>query len=346
MLPFLVVLAVAPVATWALTATVRRYALARGVLDVPGARSSHARVTPRGGGLAIAAVVLGGVAVLAGTGALATPAATALLGGGALVALVGWVDDIRDLAPQLRALTHLLAGAWAVWWLGAPAAVTVAGVTLPLGLAGAVLAVLAVGWCINFYNFMDGIDGLAAGQAATTGVFAGVMLFAADGGLALVALLTAAAGVGFLVWNWQPARIFMGDVGSGLLGYIFACLALATHNAGTLPVGVWLLLLGVFVFDTTVTLVRRVARGEKWYAAHRKHAYQRVVQAGASHAQVTAGILALNGVLGALAVAGWWLPRLLDAAVLAGMVLLTVLYVVVERRMPMPRGAVTAPLQQ
>jgi Fuc2NAc and GlcNAc transferase len=154
-----------------------------------------------------------------------------------------------------------------------------------------------------------------------------------------VAFAIAAASGGFLAWNWAPAKIFMGDVGSGLLGFLFGTLAVASERAGGVPLLLWVLLLGVFVFDATVTLLRRVVRGERWYDAHRSHAYQRAVRAGWTHARVSSAVLLLTAVLGGLAAAASRRPGLALPGFLAGMALLAVVYLFVERRNPMHGGA-------
>jgi Fuc2NAc and GlcNAc transferase len=217
-----------------------------------------------------------------------------------------------------------VAAAWAVAWSwGEPS-------------PSAILGAVGIVWAINLYNFMDGIDGLAAVEAVSVGTIAGALLLAAGStALATVTLLVAAASGGFLGWNWAPARIFMGDVGSGFLGYTFGTLALLSHRSGAVPLTLWLLVMGVFLFDATLTLLRRIARTERWYQAHRSHAYQRLVQAGSSHARVTTLALLVNLGLGALA----WLAQSgcfsVTAAALGGIVMLAVLYLAIERRRPM-----------
>ncbi len=311
-----------------LTGMVRAYALRSALLDVPNERSLHRTPTPRGGGAAIVVVTLAALATLAASGTIPARVAWALGPGGALVAAVGWLDDRRNVSAPVRAVVHALAAAWAVAWTwGEPS-------------PGVILGALGIVWAVNLYNFMDGIDGLAAAEAVSVGAMAGALLLAAgDGALAAVSLLVAAASLGFLGWNWAPARIFMGDVGSGFLGYAFGTLALLSHRSGTLSLALWLLLMGVFLFDATITLLRRMARGERWYQAHRSHAYQRLVQAGRSHARVTTLAVSVNLGLGALA----WLAQQgrlsMSAAALAGTVALTVLYLAIERRRPMYTAA-------
>jgi len=164
-----------------------------------------------------------------------------------------------------------------------------------------VLVVIAIVWMINLYNFMDGIDGIAGTEAITILGAAAIFLWVQNSGLAAVCLLIIAAVLGFLIWNWPPAKVFMGDVGSGFLGFVFAVLAIWSENSGAVPLLIWLLLLGVFIVDATVTLVKRMAGGEKLYEAHRSHVYQLAVQAGYSHKQVTLTVLLINIMLGIVA---------------------------------------------
>ncbi len=318
-----------------LSALVRRWALSHALLDIPNERSSHSVPTPRGGGLAIAVVVLAGIAILERLHLIIPRIAIGLVGGGLLVAVVGWLDDRHEVRPWLRIVAHVAAAAWTVAWLGGMPNLTINAGAVHLGIGGTLLAMLGIVWLTNLYNFMDGIDGLAAAEAFVV-ASAGALLLATRGApLALVALLVAAAAAGFLVWNWPPARLFMGDVGSGFLGYAFGGLALATENARALPALLWLVLLGPFFVDATVTLLRRMGRGERWYAGHRMHAYQRAVQAGWSHRQVT---LLVAGLSVALATAALlvvrehsWLGYLVMGAAGA----LVALYLAVERCCPM-----------
>lgn len=320
-----------------LSAAMLRYARSRALLDVPTARSSHTRPTPRGGGLGMVLVVLAAVFLLMAAGRLPTPTGIALLGGGALVAAIGWLDDLKSISAAARLAAHSVAALWAVAWLGGMPTLTVGIEAVRLDAAGGVLAVLGVVWATNLYNFMDGIDGLAAGEAASVGLVGAMLLAPRQPALAAVAATVMGAAAGFLPWNWQPARIFMGDVGSGFLGFTLASLAVASEKAGAVPALVWLLLLGIFFADATITLIRRMVRRERWYAAHRGHAYQRATQAGWSHGRVTTAVLALNAVLAGLAWVGLVRPRLLPALLLLAGALLGGIYVLVERQRPMSR---------
>jgi len=324
-------------AAWGLTGMVRHYARNR-LLDHPNERSSHTNPTPKGGGLAVVAAFVAAGIVLAVAGVVETRVAIAVLGGTAAISLLGWIDDHRYLPNRLRFAFHLLAGVWAMAWLrGLPVVHFGGGVEVRVGLLGSLLGVVGIVWAINLYNFMDGIDGLAAGEAASVGLAAAVLLWLLRApGLAALSLLLAAAAAGFLVWNWHPARIFMGDVGSGALGYAFGALAAASERAGAIPAVVWLLLLGVFFGDATLTVVRRLLRREPIFKAHRSHAYQRAPQAGLTHARVAATVLLLNAVLALLAAAALFRPRLFLPALGAAVVVLLVPYLRVERAVPQP----------
>jgi Fuc2NAc and GlcNAc transferase len=329
-----------------LSPAVLRYARFHSLLDVPSERSSHTQPTPRGGGLGIVLVVLSGLAVLTGLGRLDLSTGTAMLGGGALVAVVGWLDDVRGVPAKGRLVAHTAAAVWAVSWLGGMPELTVGTDGFHLGAAGGAAAVLVVVWGINLYNFMDGVDGLAAGEAASVGLAAAGLLAARNPPLAAVAVTVAGAAAGFLPLNWQRARIFMGDVGSGFVGFILATLAVVSENSGAMPALVWLLLVGVFFADATITLVRRMLRRERWYAPHRVHAYQRAVQGGWSHARVASFVLVLNGGLALLA----WLcvrqPELVPRMLLVTGAGLGSIYLAVERWRPMPPECGTASMEK
>lgn len=277
------------------TAAMRRYALACGVIDVPNERSSHVVPTPRGGGVAfVVAITIGAAAVLAAARDADLLRWCAWLVGGSVVTFAGFVDDRRGLQPSTRLMAHALAAVPLAVLTGLP--VTVAGHTLDLGLAGVVVAWLAVIWSVNAFNFMDGTDGIAAGQATFVCACAGVLaaVSGAPHASALAPALCAAGAAGFLAWNLPPARIFMGDAGSGFLGFTIAALALVTAAAGGPSVWVWLILHALFIADATVTLLVRAARRQRLHVAHRSHAYQRLARRWGSHARVLGAYSAVN----------------------------------------------------
>lgn len=324
------------VAALLLTTFIREYALRHRILDIPNERSSHEAPTPRGGGLAIAVVMIVALIVLWLAGVVPARLAAALTVGGAAIAALGWIDDKHGLAALPRGLVQLGAAIVAVVLLGGVPVIHIGEFALRVGLAGSLLAVVLIVWFTNLYNFMDGIDGLAAGEAVSVGLIAALLLWNVSAPLAIVAGVMAASSAGYLVWNWPPAKIFMGDSGSGLLGYSFAVLALASENAGALPTLWWIVLLGAFTFDATITLVRRVLQGKAIYQAHRDHAYQRLVRYGRTHRAVTSAVLALNIVLAALAWAGWRASTPVALAIVTfALILLAAPYLWVERRLPM-----------
>jgi Fuc2NAc and GlcNAc transferase len=292
----LVFLAATLVATLLLTAWLRRFALSRRMVDVPNARSSHAVPTPRGGGVAIVLVVLAALPLLEGRGMLPVATLWALLGGGALVGLIGWLDDHGNVAARWRLLAHSAAALWALAWLGGLMPLPVFGTVVDFGWVGHALAFLYLVWLINLYNFMDGIDGIAGIEAVTV-CLGGVLLFRLSSVGAdewMVPLLLASAVSGFLVWNFPRARIFMGDAGSGFVGLMLGLLSL---RAGWLTPELfwgWVILLGVFVVDATTTLLRRLVRGERVYEAHCSHAYQRESRRLGSHVPVSLAIGGIN----------------------------------------------------
>lgn len=292
--------AIAALVTSALTAEAfRRWARHRQLLDVPNPRSSHVIPTPRGGGIGIVAGLLVGLATSAWFGAVLSPRALGGLVGALLIAGVSFWDDLRSQPAWLRLGVHVLAAAILTL-------VGVQGGQVPLAITVPVAFVWVVG-VTNIYNFMDGIDGLAASQAIVAGLAFGIAGTVVKNPMVQVAgPLIAAASAGFLLHNLPPARLFMGDVASTFLGFSFAGITLLANlgvGGGRLPVAFGVAVLAPFLFDGAVTLTRRVMRGERWFEAHRSHYYQRLVRSGLSHGQVTLGYAGLAVVAAAIGVA-------------------------------------------
>ncbi len=278
-----------------LTWVLRRYALSRSLMDIPNARSSHTVPTPRGGGVAIVLSFLLMLPLLAWQGGVSWPVALALLGAGGGVAIVGFLDDHGHIAARWRLLAHFSAAIWALLWLGGLPPLQVAGVSVDLSGFGHIAAAFYLVWLLNLYNFMDGIDGIAGVEAVTVSV-GGALLYMALGmpHMALLPLLLAVASAGFLFWNFPPAKIFMGDAGSGFLGLVLGILSLQAAWAAPQLLWSWLVLLAIFIVDATFTLLRRLLRGDKVYEAHRSHAYQYASRHHGRHLPVTLAVLAIN----------------------------------------------------
>ena len=276
------------------------------LLDAPNERSSHARVTPRGGGIAIAAGAALGVLV---SGAPLGGPVAVLLAGAVVLAAVGLADDRYGLPIAPRLLVQALAAlAVALSTGGIPRLPLPEPLDVPLGPAAVPLAALWIVAVVNFFNFMDGIDGLAGAQAVVTG--AGAAAVAWTGSAAAIGAAAAGGAAGFLAFNWAPARIFMGDVGSLALGYTFASLPLLADAESRPAAVLWMAMsLFVFVADAAATLVARIARGEAWHAPHRSHLYQRLVRSGFGHGPVAAALAALA--VGLTAAASALYPRAL-----------------------------------
>ena len=318
-----------------LTGMTLRYALRNNMIDQPNERSSHCRPIPRGGGAAFSILIIGVLLLLLGLLPEFSGIWIAMAGGSVLVAVIGWLDDRKGLPVVPRSVVHVIAASWAVYWLGGLASIDLGFANLHLGMLGSGLAILAIVWSVNLFNFMDGIDGLAATQTVVVGAIAGLLCWITGHNvLALCIWIMGAVVGGFLPWNWSPARIFMGDCGSGLLGFLIGTVAIASEKLGAVSILTWCILMGVFLVDATATLLRRVYKGERWYEAHCSHAYQRAVQAGLSHSRVVALVVLINLLLGAMAVATLFVPVLLVPVALGACVGLLLLWHRVGRLKP------------
>ncbi|WP_447890192.1 MraY family glycosyltransferase [Pseudomonas hormoni] len=281
--------------SFVLTAILRRYALAKSIIDVPNTRSSHSTPTPRGGGVAIVLAFLAALPFLGWGGQVPWQTFVAVGGAGALVAVVGFMDDHNHIAARWRLLGHFSAAIWALFWIGGLPPLVFFGIDIDLGLAGNVLAAVYLVWMLNLYNFMDGIDGIASVEAICACLSACLLYGLSDVESMIWIPLTLAVSVaGFLFWNFPPARIFMGDAGSGFLGVVLGIISLQAAWASSQLFWAWLILLGVFIVDATFTLVHRMVRGDKVYEAHRSHAYQFASRKFGKHLPVTLAVGAIN----------------------------------------------------
>ena len=294
-MPFWLMFLLVALLSLSLTGALRKYALTRNLIDVPNIRSSHSAPTPRGGGVAIVLSFLAALPIFAANDLLPWHAMWSMLGAGTGVAVLGFLDDHGHIAARWRLLGHFIASVWALYWLGGMPVITMFNVDINLAWLGHVLAVLYLVWMLNLYNFMDGIDGIASVEAICVCLGACLLYWLGGFGSLIVApLLLALAVAGFLYWNFPPARIFMGDAGSGFLGIILGMLSLQAAWVSSKLLWVWLILLGVFIVDATFTLLRRLLRGDKVYEAHRSHAYQFASRQFGRHLPVTLAVMAIN----------------------------------------------------
>jgi Fuc2NAc and GlcNAc transferase len=317
---------------------VERYASTLWLIDLPNVRSSHREPRPRGGGLGIVAAVAIASAMAAIIGLPWSRELKIVLGAAGVVALVGLWDDLRPLtiwprlAAQTGAATLVVIALGSLERLPLPAPADV-----PLGLAGGVLVVIWIVGVTNFFNFMDGVDGLAAGQAVISlGVLAWALWPQSAAGLALIVLAATAA---FLTRNWSPAKIFLGDVGSAFLGFLLASLPLA----GSLDARPQLVLLvaismTLFLLDPVATLVARGRKRATIGAAHRDHAYQQLVEPGRPHAAAVSVLLVAGLVLSVVAAAAYSRPSLAWPAVGVALVAFAIEWQVASRRRAAARG--------
>ena len=281
--------------SWSGTWLVRRYALKRSILDIPNQRSSHVVPTPRGGGVAIVLSFIIALPVVFWGGWIDDNAALALGGAGCMVAFIGFLDDHRHVPARWRLLVHAVAASWALYWLGGLPATPIGDTLFQWGWLGLPIGLLYLVWMLNLYNFMDGIDGIAGVEALTSSI--SVVLICGLLGRwqeAVLPLLLAVSVAGFLFWNFPPAKIFMGDAGSGFLGLLVGLLSLQMAWVDPQLVWIWLILLGVFLVDASVTLLRRLVRGVRVYEAHREHAYQHASRRFKGHRPVTLAVAMIN----------------------------------------------------
>ena len=287
-----------PLAAFVLSLAAVKYMLAHGAglaADVPNARSMHERVVPRGGGVAF---VTATVAVALASQLVLFPGAAPVwyIAPFAAMAALGWVDDRRGLGISVRLAVQLAAAGFSAWLMFGSGAVGAGA----LVLFAAVVIVMV--WVTNLYNFMDGMDGLAASQAVIVFTTFGLWLaFRGAGAAASFCFITAAATLAFLLVNWHPARVFMGDTGSLALGMAIAAVAFdGMINHGIAPAA-FAIVMGVFLFDATFTLLRRMLGGERWWRPHRSHLYQRAQALGFSQRGIVGAVISIDVVLASLA---------------------------------------------
>ncbi|MFA5478377.1 MAG: glycosyltransferase family 4 protein, partial [Bacteroidales bacterium] len=253
-------------------------------------RSSHTVPTPHGGGIAIAITWFIGLFYLFFIGQIENNLFYALLFG-AVISIVSFFDDIYELSPKIRLISQSIVAIGGLYFLGGFETLTFGIFDIQNSIFTNIFAFLMIIWFINLYNFLDGINGYAGSEAIFLAL-AGFILFSGN-----YFLVLAVAVLGFLFWNWNNAKIFMGDVGSTLLGYNIAIFTIYYANIEPTNFWIWIILFSVYWFDATLTLIRRKLNKEKLSLAHKKHGYQRLTQSGWSHYKVTNYSIGLNMIL-------------------------------------------------
>lgn len=314
----------------------RKYAYHKNLLDTPNERSSHTIPTPRGGGLVFIILWLAFLCVCVLFKSISLMLFLTFFLGSSIVAVISYIDDNYSLKASLRLLFQSLAAILALIFIGRINSLDFGFFNISLVWMIMLLLFLAIVWSINLFNFMDGLDGFSTMEALFVLSIGGILIYL-KGGYELAYILWALIAVllGFLCWNWPKAKIFMGDVGSATLGLIIMVAGILAQKYYQIPFILWLMLYGVFLFDATVTLVRRILRKEQLYLAHRNHAYQRLNQGGWSHKQVLFGLVTVNIIIGFLVLLAYKYPTLMVYFSIIELLVLILIYYLIEKRKAM-----------
>ena len=301
--------------SFALTYQIRKIAIKRSLVDIPNERSSHTVATPHGGGIAIAITWFLGISYLFYMSDIEPSLYYALLVG-SVISVVSYFDDLHGLSAKLRLVTQAFVAVFGLYFLGGLKEIDFMLFSIDNQIFTNIIAFFMIIWFINLYNFLDGIDGYAGSEAIFLGL-GGFFFFGDSHFLVLIV-----AVFGFLVWNWHKAKIFMGDVGSTLLGYNVAIFTLYYTNHEAQNLWIWIILFGAFWYDATLTLYRRYLNGERLSLAHKKHAYQRLTQCDYSHSRVVILAMMVNLSLFSIAyfVSNMSIALILSIALLYGVV--------------------------
>ena len=273
----------------------KKSALRLKIVAIPNERSLHNKVTPRGGGIIIAIVFLAFLLVFYITRQIMVAEFLVLFGGGLIMAVTGFLDDILELKASIRFIIQFFAVGWGLYWIGGiPSTVFFERLPVLYAIANAV-AVVALVWFINSFNFIDGIDGLATSGATFFSLsIGGYFLWQGIEPYGSLLIVLAASSLAFLCFNWPPAKIFLGDAGSNFFGYLFGAMVLITVKNGNLSIWTWLIILAYLITDTTTTTFLRLCLVKGWYHTHRSHAYQNLARVLDNHKFVTCLITGIN----------------------------------------------------
>ena len=316
------------VATYLLSGLLKRHAVALQLIDIPNERSSHSTPVPRGGGVALALVFLLSLALLYSFTFSHSPLSLSLLIAGGLITVIGFIDDRDHIPVRIRLVAHFSAAFLVVYLIYIHQQKGLLTLSAE-DWAVTIMLTLCLVWLLNLYNFMDGIDAITGSETLSVSLSAATLswLLLPQDPAWLILLLLASCVAGFLAWNLPPARLFMGDAGSAFIGIVLGIMVIHAYQVSIPLFFAWIILLGVYVVDATTTLFRRILSGEKFYQAHRSHAYQHAAIRLSSHGRVSLAIglinlfwlfpfaaaVALEMISGPLAVALSYLPLILAA---------------------------------
>lgn len=320
---------------WAFTGIYRRYALNRGYVDQPNVRSSHYVSTARGGGIVFSALWLIMLGVC-GYYKIIPGKIVAIFLPCILLALIGFRDDIKSVSAKKRLVVQTIACGISFYFLNLKVE-PLLGITLPYWVFVGVM-VIAVLWMTNLMNFMDGTDGLAGTQAVfILGTYGFIFCQPHIAGYSLAILCFGACAtlLGFLTWNWPTANIFMGDSGSGFLGFMIAIMAIVAHKFYKIPYEIFFILSSLFWFDATVTLIRRILHKDKWTQAHCLHSYQRLTHVGWTHLQILMGATLINALMIYLAWFAFKRPAYMQLMLWISIATNALVYLMIEIYKPM-----------
>jgi Fuc2NAc and GlcNAc transferase len=313
--------------SFGLTGIYRLYAIRKSIIDIPTSRSSHAVSTPRGGGIAISITWFIAITFLFLRKEINYSLFFALLSG-LPISAIGLIDDINTIAPKVRFLVQLISSTMAIFFLGGINSIDIGFSQLHIPVLFSIIAIIGIIWFTNLFNFLDGIDGYISAEI----IFICLAAYILSGSVLPLFLVSAVAG--FLLWNWQPAKIFMGDVGSTLLGFTIGVFAIHYQNINQFSIITWLMLSSLFWFDATITLFRRLKNHEKLSEPHKKHAYQRIVRFGFTHQRTVISAMVINCVIFILILLSATYPKFLLIFFFSNIVLLFFILNFIDRKFP------------
>ena len=265
------------------------------LIDTPNKRSSHKIPTSKGGGISIVLLTFIAIIFLYFDRSIDTTFGISLILGSTIIAITGFLDDLYNLSVIRRIILYSLSIFISIIILVPETNLVIGNTKIEMSVFAYLVYAVYIFWLMNLFNFMDGTDGYAGIQTVSTAFFTWLVLSnTIETNEHLILLVILASTLGFLIWNWSPAKIFMGDVGSCTLGFIFALFSVYSSNQGHLSISVWLILLSPFIGDASFTLIKEILNGKKWYQAHNNHAYQKLYQIGFNHRVIAKGLLVIN----------------------------------------------------